>query len=643
MQAQTAIDQEQIARALVAVAAHKAVKPKEQLTVSEWADANRRLVEGADPEAGKFRTSRNPPMREIQDQLSEHAPARRVAFKGPTQFAKTLIATNWLGYVIAHAKGSMGIFMPTGDSLGDWNEQKFEPMAEHTESVKKALTSRHSGTNSTRRKRYVGGTLYFRSAGSTADMRNLTLRYINADEIDEYKADTGQGDPLGLIANRLSAHDDSKLYLSSSPTLTDNSLIEIEFEGGDQRYYHVTCPHCGESQVFKWPNLRWRKAPGRHNVIVDVFYACEHNGCVILEHEKTAMIDGGRWVAENPGAPYPSYTINALYTPEGLGLTWTELAQEWLDAQGDRAKLMRFVNSRLAETYTDRSSDIKPTMIAERAEPYSLRTVPAGCLLITVGVDVQSGADARLELQVLGHGYPKKTWTLDYHVIPGNPEGSEVWDALTEYVNNIAWTNSAGNILRSEACAIDTGGHHTHDVYNYVRAKRVRRPMATKGASAKGQVILGKPRPQDVNFRGRSIKNGVKLFFIGSDTAKFLLYGRLHDDADKPANKRMVHFSHDLPLAFYDGLLAETYNPRKNAWERKRGKRNEPLDTWYLALAAAHHPELYMHKWRKTDWERRAAMLEPAALDDVDEAPATQAPAVSDGRIGLGNSKRFGR
>jgi phage terminase large subunit GpA-like protein len=49
-------------------------------------------------------------------------------------------------------------------------------------------------------------------------------------------------------------------------------------------------------------------------------------------------------------------------------------------------------------------------------------------------------------------------------------------------------------------------------------------------------------------------------------------------------------------------------NPRKNRWEIKKGKRNEPMDTWVLSVAASHHPELYLHKWKARDWERRAAM-----------------------------------
>lgn len=91
-----------------------------------------------------------------------------------------------------------------------------------------------------------------------------------------------------------------------------------------------------------------------------------------------------------------------------------------------------------------------------------------------------------------------------------------------------------------------------------------------------------------------------------------------------------MHFSHDLESSYFDQLVSETYNPRKQRWELKKGKRNEALDTWVLSLAASHHPELHVHKWTKLDWQRRAAMLEPdavpAAVSPEPEAPAASPP-----------------
>jgi phage terminase large subunit GpA-like protein len=77
--------------------------------------------------------------------------------------------------------------------------------------------------------------------------------------------------------------------------------------------------------------------------------------------------------------------------------------------------------------------DIKPNVLQARAEPYELRTVPDGALVMTAGVDVQ---DDRFEIQITGHGQNDKTWPLDYHSIYGNPAHDEIWEALAEYLKN---------------------------------------------------------------------------------------------------------------------------------------------------------------------------------------------------------------
>ena len=594
------------AHALAYRAARRAIRPKAPMTVSEWADANRMLSTEGSAEPGQWKTSRNPPMREIMDSLSVDSRLSKVVLMKPSQWGGTEIGSNFIAYIIDYAKGPAAIVMPTEASLQDWSAQKFDPMARDTKCVAEAMASRsnRAGDNAAKRKRFTGGLLYFKTAGSTSELKATTLRYALADEVDEWDWTTTQGDPLGLLDIRLTTFHDSKMFVVSSPTIKDASRIEEQFLLGDRRRYHVPCPHCDELQTLKWPNIRWHKTGAR---VSRAWYVCEHCGSEIEEFNKPAMLANGRWIAENPEARHRSYHINGIYTPIGLGLAWSDLAEEWIAAQDDIKDLVIFVNTRLAETWADRSHDIKPNLLAARAEPYDLRTIPQGCLVLTAGVDTQ---DDRLEVRIEGWGVGDKSWNIDYHVIPGKPNEDHVWRQLADYLN-AEFINQFGKTLKIEATAIDTGGHHTHDVYAFVRAGLIRRPMAIKGASQPGRIILGKPSAQDVNRRGQTIKKGVMLYPVGTDTAKHLLYNRLNGDIDKDPSERKVHFSHQLEAAHFDGLVSETYNPRKNRWEVKKGKRNEPLDTWVYAQAAAHHPEIYLHKWKAADWKRRAAMVEP--------------------------------
>lgn len=610
----------------VLTAAEKATRPKSPLTVSEWADKHRLLTSEGSAEAGEWRTSRVPYLREIMDALSEDAPARKVVFMKSSQVGGTEAGSNWIGYIMAHAKGPVAIVMPTEKALNDWMSQKFDPMGASTPAVRDVLATRsnRAGDNSASRKRFVGGIFYAKTAGSTAELKSTSLRYAIADEVDEYDWTTLQGNPLELLEVRQKTFHDRKLFVVSSPTVKDASRIEEQFELGDQRRFMLPCPHCGERQHLVWGNMRWHAVKGR---VSRAWYNCHECGAEIDEHQKPAMLAAGKWQAHNPDGLWRSYHINALYAPIGIGENWCELAERWLLAQNDLTKLIAFINTVLGETWADRSRDIKPNVLLARVEPYGLRTVPPGCLVMTAGVDVQ---DDRLEIQILGWGSGNRRWTLDYHVLPGNPSGDALWMALAEYLNGAVFENICGKQLRIEATAIDTGGHHTHMVYQFVRSGAVRRALACKGASTPGRVILGKPSKQDVNVRGQTIKKGVALYLIGTDTAKALLYGLLHDDADKPPEERKVRFSHALESSYFDQLVSETYNPRKQRWELKKGKRNEALDTHVLAMAASHHPELHIHKWTKLDWQRRAAMLEPeqsAAPELQAEAPPASAAA----------------
>jgi phage terminase large subunit GpA-like protein len=626
-----------IAQHLVFAACERAVRPRPKLTVSEWADQHRILSPEGSAEPGEWRTSRTPYLREIMDQLSEHSRARKVVFKKSSQVGGTEVGSNWLGYIIAHAKGPVAIVMPTEKSLQDWMAQKFEPMAVDTPAVRDVLAARsnRSADNNASRKKFVGGILYAKTAGSTTELKSTSLRYAIADEVDEYDWTTLQGDPLGLLEVRLTTFHDRKLFIPSSPTLKDASRIDEEYEGGDQRRYRVPCPHCGHEQPLQWGNLRWTAPVGKQRHVTQAWYVCAECGAEIEEHHKGAMLERGRWVAENDGAPYPSYHINALYSPAGLGLSWAELATEWIEAQADPAKLMRFINTRLGESWADRTKDIKPAALEARAETTPRRAIPPGCLILTAGVDVQ---EDRLEVQILGWGVRERAlrcWVIDYHVLPGRPAEQPVWDALAEFLKT-PMHNAWGKPMQPEATAIDTG-HHTHAVYAFVRARRLRRCIAIKGANVPGKALLGKPSLQDVNWKGVIEKRGVALYQVGTDTAKFTLYSWLDGDAERNADERLVRFPQGLDEAYFAGLVSETFNPRKNRWEIKKGRRNEPLDTWDYAYAATHHPELFLHRWRAGDWLRLQRQLEPADVVPQAEAVATivapAAPQPPPGRV----------
>jgi phage terminase large subunit GpA-like protein len=106
----------------------------------------------------------------------------------------------------------------------------------------------------------------------------------------------------------------------------------------------------------------------------------------------------------------------------------------------------------------------------------------------------------------------------------------------------------------SRAAAVDTGGHFTHQAYAFVAKYNALHPefrlYATKGSSEEGQPIKASARSGWTSTcKGRTIKKGVKLWMVGTDTAKDLLYGRFKVTQPGPG---YVHFAKDLPREWFE-------------------------------------------------------------------------------------------
>ncbi len=621
----------------------RSIAPRLPLTVSQWADAERVLSGKGSAEPGRWRTHRNPPMREPMDCMSARNPVREVVLMWPIQYGKTECAINALGYTMDHNPGPIMICLPGEVAMNKWVQQKLNPMLQETPTVRQTLTSLASrdSSNTATFKDFSGGQLYLEHAGSPTRLKSTTVRTLIVDELDDFAANLRiGGDPVDMLNGRTSAFagTSKRLYIGT-PTIRGISRVENLWLESDQRHYHVPCPDCGHWQPLEWNGLHW--SPNGD----ECWYSCRECGVVIRDSQKTAMIADGDWIAEHPERSIRGYQINALYYPLGLGPRWLDLVQMWLAAQNDPGKLQTFINERLAETWEDPSMRaVRNNVIAGRAEPYRLRTAPEGVLAITAGVDTQ---DDRLAVHITGWGVRMAFWTLDYIELPGDPADEAVWVALTDLLNRPI-EHANGGFLKIEATAIDAGGHRTEDVKNYIRRRMIRRPMCIFGAKPNNAPVLSKGTMQDVNWRGKYDKRGVIIHHVGTVAIKHWLYSRLSTDAEKQADARNVHLSEDLSADYFAGLVSETYNPRKNRFEKRGSVRNEPLDTWVYSYAAAHHPELRLHRLSHGDWEIRAARIVPpnpssahrAAHPSVppSQSPRNEPPSATPARGGFGRA-----
>lgn len=617
--------------------------PPPLLTVTQWAERNRILSPKDSAEPGPYRAERTPYAREPMDCLGQNSQVEDVVLMWGAQTSKTTVGSNWLGYLVDTNPGPVMIVQPTIDMAKRYSRQRLAPMIEESPTLRRKVRENRSRdeANTTLLKEFAGGFMAVAGANSAAGLRSMPVRDLFLDEIDGYPLDVdGEGDPIKLAEARQSTFARRKRLKTSTPTTRDLSRIEAAYLASDRCRYHVPCPHCAEPQPLEWGadkphGMKWDRDENGAPIVASVRYVCRACGAEIREHHKPAMLAAGAWVPERPGAQggrVRGFHLSSLYSPLGW-LSWSTLVEEWHAAMaaaraGDPSLLRVFINTRLAETFEEQGDRADEHALRKRAADIPLRQVHWGMFVATAATDVQGD---RLECYVWSWGRGLERQLVDRHVIYGDPavpesEPGSPWAALTEY-RRTPIHHASGQPVPVLAWAVDSGGHHTQAVYAYCRAHQHANVYAVKGHSVGGRAILGKPSEQDVNWRGQRMKRGVKLWPIGTDTAKSEIYGRLRIEQPGPG---YVWLSKHLPGDVFEQLVAERLVTRyvkghpRLEWVKPAGKRNEALDCAVYALAMAHW--LGLDRWREGDWakwERRIGQRD--LVDQMTPAPLNNA------------------
>lgn len=618
-------------------ALHAGLMPDPDYTVSEWADEYRMLSQKASAEPGRWRTERTPYLKAIMDELSPSSPMEQVVFMAGAQVGKSETGNNWLGFVIHHAPGPMMLVQPTTDTAKRFSKQRLAPMMEESPALKERIAdarSRDSG-NTQLVKEFQGGVLVVTGANSAVGLRSMPVRYLFLDEIDAFPVDVdGEGDPVILAIRRTTTFSRRKIFMCSTPTIKEMSRIEREFNNSDQRRFFVPCPHCDHMQWLRWAQIKWSDDDPS-----TATYACEECGALIEERYKTQMLAAGEWrsTAEGNGR-VAGFHLSSLYSPLGWK-SWSSIVEEFLAAKNDAPLLKGWVNTVLGETWEDEySAKVGADSLQSRAEFYDPKVLPARVLAVTAGVDVQ---DNRLAVSLYGWGRDEESWTIAHQEIYGDPARPEVWAQLDNMLGTPIEHELAEPLTVMAAC-IDSGGHHTHEVYAYARDRRAKHYLAIKGQSQRGKPAISKPTKVDINWKGKTLKSSAEVWPVGADTIKSVIYARLKHNEPGPG---YIHFHAELPTEFYEQLTAEKQVTKYikgfpvREWVKKSGARNEALDTAVYAYAALQ--SLYMRFNRRTIWDQleRNLQLKPPQTDAPPKpAPKKAAPYRVGGRTNFVNA-----
>lgn len=570
------------------------LKPDPILTVSQWADKHRYLSQVSAAEPGRWRTARTPYLKEIMDNLSSTSPIQEIVYQKGTQVGGTECGNNWTGYIIDHVPGPMMWVLPRVEDAKKNSKIRLAPLIESSERLREKVKdsrAKDSG-NTILQKEFPGGMLNLTGANSGAGLRSMPIRYIFFDECDAYPDDvSGEGDPMEVAKKRTDTFAGKKkiLYVST-PTVEGRSKIENKYQQTDQRKYYMPCPECGHKQWLQWDRFHWEKGKPE-----TVHYLCENEKCnrEIRNWEKTKMLAGGEWRAtsESKNPKMIGYHLSGLYSPVGW-LTWEDCVRQWEEAHypaRNLEKLKTFVNTVLGETWKDKGEAPEWEKLHKRREDYKIGTVPNGVCFLTAGVDIQAD---RIEVEVVGWGRRKNSWSIDYRIFHGDTSSieTEPWIELQSLLSEI-WETPSGAELEIKRMAVDSGWN-TSNVYSWVKKFPISKVFAIKGKDTQS-IILNQGTLVDIKKGKRRIRNATKVFTVGVSTLKQELYGWLKQEPPEEDELEPYGFCHfpEYDEEHFKRLTSETLETKwvkgHKKYEWVANGRNEQLDCRVYARAAA--------------------------------------------------------
>lgn len=496
---------------------------------------------------------------------------RDIVVVAGAQVGKTEMLLNVIGFHIHHDAAPILLVQPTLEMAQAFSKDRLAPMLRDTPALKYKVKDPRSrdANNTTTHKVFTGGHISLVGSNSAAGLASRPIRVVLCDEVDRYPSSAGsEGSPILLARKRSATFHNRKMVMVSTPTNKGASMIESQYQESDQRQFFVPCEDCGTVQTLKWANVQWEKDKPE-----TAFYNCEACGSVWDDPKRNRSVRKGEWVATADFTGIAGFHINGLYSP------WTVLAdavRDFLVAKKAPDTLRVFVNTFLAETWEDQGETVGDIDFQSREDDWG-ETVPDDIVVVTAGVDVQ---DDRLELEIVGWGRDEESWSLGYKTLYGDPSTPHLWNDL-DNILKVAYTTENGRQLGIRAACIDSGGHYTQAVYNFVRPREGRRIFAIKGMGGEQRPLVSRPTKNNIGK--------IKLFAVGTFPIKELIFSRLRVQSEGAG---YCHF----PAGRSDEYYQQLANSEKIVTKYQKGfprrdfvktrTRNEALDCRVYAYAA---------------------------------------------------------
>lgn len=609
--------------------------PPSRLPLDAWADAHRVLTSESSSIPGAWMTSNVEVARGPFRAVTEFG-VRKLTGMASAQIFKTSLCEVLIGRYMHLEPCPMLIFEPTKTTAEDFDSDKLEPMIRATPPLRdlfggRAGLAKQNPNFLQSAKTFPGGFLKVFTADSTSNLAFRSVKVVMFDEVDKFKV-TRDGDVIALGEERLKRFKPNDLSIRvSTPTITGESRIAAEYDKSDQRKPYVSCPGCGDYHFLEWENVIIPKSENGKANHEDAYYASECCGYIWNESDRIKIMTTAgsvSWrqtktfeccdVTQDPEVERlwdfedmqsqksnPEYPVGyavckecgerAVDASHAGFWAWeiynpvtsvVDTVRAFLGSKGDKNQLQNFINSKLARTFSKAVESVKvvdPEHIAARSEP-PWPGVPAAVKCLTAGVDIQGD---RLEIEIVGWGDGDESWSLDYQVIPGDPQLDNVWLILDQYINT-PLIGEDGRKHHIQATCIDSG--YLPDTACTFSAPRHRKNRVWAIKSDNGSAGSRTPIWP---ARAASAKRGAPIYRIGSQSAKDKVYHALSITQPGPG---YMHIPSNRDARWYEQLTAEHLvrvsigGGREGTFWRPKtaGKRNEAIDCRVYALAALH-------------------------------------------------------
>ncbi len=579
-------------------AALACLEPPEDMKVSEWAERYRMLDSKTSAEPGTWNNSRTPYLVEIMDELLNYE-TEEIIFCKCTQVGGTEAELNMLGYAIQQDPSPVEVVYPTEILANSVSEKRIKPMIESAP----ALWRKYDKNSSNLELDFDDMFIKLVWSNSPSGLASFAMKYLFLDEVDKYPgASKKEADPISLAKERTKTFRNSKIYITSTPTLRTGHIWKAKEAADAEKHYFIPCPHCGEFIELEFDNLKW---PGKDKDLVEAygeeaikekldmlepaegteglsdadraefaFYVCQECGCVITDAQKQAAVKKGRWKIVKQQTCFVKsvcFWINTLYSPF---VRFSEIAKEFMRSKNDPEKLQNFINSWLAEPWEDTKLKTSETLVMERQTGLPEFTVPDWAKLLTAGVDVQENS---------------VYWTIrawgDFLTSQNIAHGQAYSFSEVEKIMNLEYRTESGNAAVVNLCLIDSG-YEADAVYDFC-ALNAEWAKPSKGSS----------NPMQSHFKLSTVNKdasrayGMDLVIVDGDKYKDMIASRMH--RKNGTGSWMVYKDCDGEYARQvtseHKILAKNGNgkPRLKWVQKYSHADNHYLDAEVYAMAAA--------------------------------------------------------